>query len=87
MWILYSSHQYKHKYVIYILPNFQSVRDTEPPNKNYLRLEKLVARVVVPYLGHRGLYEGQSEPEIASLFAPTGKDTGTDYLKANQLEK
>ncbi|XP_064617941.1 proline-rich protein 5-like isoform X2 [Liolophura sinensis] len=53
----------------------QSVRDTDPPNKNYLRLEKLVARVVVPYLGHRGLYEGQSEPEIASLFASSGKDT------------
>ncbi|XP_046556197.1 proline-rich protein 5-like isoform X2 [Haliotis rubra] len=43
----------------------QSVCETFP-GENYYKLEKLVARVVVPYLGLRGLYMGNPEPVIRS---------------------
>nr|KAG5706840.1 hypothetical protein BaRGS_004175 [Batillaria attramentaria] len=47
-----------------------------PPNIRQMllilqfRCEKLVARVVVPYLGQRGLYEGSPEPVTRANFRP-----------------
>ena len=47
----------------------QSIHDTQHPNENFLRLERLVARVVDPYLGYCGLYTGgRTEPEVRSVF-------------------
>jgi len=51
-----------------------------PPSEKRLKLEFLVARVVSPYLGHRGLYEGGStkpvvpsrELDVAHLRRPSG---------------
>eukprot|EP00794_Sanderia_malayensis_P019915 gene19915-21862_t len=36
-----------------------SVHDASPPSENYLKLESLVARVVSPYIGFNGLYQGE----------------------------
>lgn len=36
-----------------------SVHDGPPPSDNYLRLEQLVARVISPYLGSKGLHTPQ----------------------------
>ncbi|XP_070535177.1 proline-rich protein 5-like isoform X2 [Ptychodera flava] len=36
----------------------QHVHECKPPSRNYLQLEELVARVVSPYIGTRGLYIG-----------------------------
>ncbi|ELU04596.1 hypothetical protein CAPTEDRAFT_225833 [Capitella teleta] len=48
----------------------QSVKDSSPPNERFLQLERLVARVVHPYLGHCGLYtKGNPEPSIRSAHA------------------
>jgi len=52
-----------------------------PPSEKRLKLESLVARIVSPYLGHRGLYEGGSpkpvlasrELDVAHLRRPSGK--------------
>jgi hypothetical protein len=52
-----------------------------PPSEKRLKLESLVARVVSPYLGHRGLYEGGNpkpvvpsrELDVAHLRRPSGK--------------
>ncbi|PNF13877.1 hypothetical protein B7P43_G11481 [Cryptotermes secundus] len=45
----------------------QSVMECYPPSEKRLKLESLVARVVSPYLGHRGLYEGgYAKPVIPS---------------------
>jgi hypothetical protein len=52
-----------------------------PPSEKRLKLEALVARVVSPYLGHRGLYEhGYPKPvvpsrelDVAHLRRPSGK--------------
>ena len=41
--------------------------ETHPPNDNFIRLERLVARAVVPYLGYLGLYEGGPVPTIRSV--------------------
>ena len=46
---------------------FQGVHET-PCSDAYLQLEKLVARVVSPYLGILGVYNGNKEPEIRSNF-------------------
>ncbi|XP_022237986.1 proline-rich protein 5-like [Limulus polyphemus] len=51
------------KHMLLILYN---VNDTFPPNKNKLRLESLLARVIVPFLGFKGLYYGESEPVVES---------------------
>ncbi|XP_013772800.1 proline-rich protein 5-like [Limulus polyphemus] len=51
------------KHMLLILYN---VNDTFPPNKNKLRLESLLARAVVPFLGFKGLYCGQPVPLIES---------------------
>ncbi|XP_052285420.1 proline-rich protein 5-like isoform X1 [Dreissena polymorpha] len=45
----------------------QSVRD-QTITENSMKLEKLVARVVSPYLGILGLYNGGTEPDIQSNF-------------------
>ena len=39
-----------------------------PCTENYIKLEKLAARVIRPYLGRLGMYNGGSEPEIRSNF-------------------
>jgi len=59
----------------------QSVMECYPPSEKRLKLESLVSRVVSPYLGHRGLYEGGSpkpvvpsrELDVAHLRRPSGK--------------
>lgn len=59
----------------------QSVMECYPPSEKRLKLESLVARVVSPYLGHKGLYEGGSpkpvvpsrELDVAHLRRPSGK--------------
>lgn len=60
----------------------QSVMECYPPSEKRLKLESLVARVVSPYLGHRGLYEGGSpkpvvpsrELDVAHLRRPSVVD-------------
>ncbi|XP_066999645.2 proline-rich protein 5 [Anabrus simplex] len=57
----------------------QGVCECYPPSDEKLRLEGLVARVVSPYLGYRGLYEGgypepilpSKELEVAHLRRPS----------------
>ena len=44
----------------------QTVRDTYPPNENYIALERLVALAVRPFLGYQGLYDGDTEPIVKS---------------------
>ncbi|XP_022246929.1 proline-rich protein 5-like [Limulus polyphemus] len=51
------------KHMLLILYN---VNDVFPPNKNKLRLESLLARTIVPFLGFKGLYCGNSMPLIES---------------------
>lgn len=51
----------------------QSAEDNFPPSNGYLEAEKLVALVVVPYLGFQGLYQGRSEPVVWSKEAVLGK--------------
>jgi hypothetical protein len=63
------------------VPVLQSVMECYPPSEKRLKLESLVARVVSPYLGHRGLYEGgypkpvipSRELDVAHLRRPSGK--------------
>ncbi|XP_041352583.1 proline-rich protein 5-like isoform X2 [Gigantopelta aegis] len=43
------------------------------PGENYFKLEKMIARVVVPYLGLRGLYLGHPEPSIKAKSRMTPK--------------
>ncbi|XP_069696043.1 proline-rich protein 5-like isoform X2 [Periplaneta americana] len=60
----------------------QSVMECYPPSEKRLKLESLVARVVSPYLGHRGLYEGgypkpiipSRELDVAHLRRPSVVD-------------
>ncbi|XP_076311194.1 proline-rich protein 5-like isoform X1 [Tachypleus tridentatus] len=51
------------KHMLLILYN---VNDAFPPNHNKLRLESLLASVIVPFLGFKGLYCGQPVPLIES---------------------
>lgn len=51
------------KHMLFILYN---VNDSYPPSKTKLKLEGLLARIVVPFLGFQGLYEGGPEPTIKS---------------------
>ncbi|PVD28748.1 hypothetical protein C0Q70_11343 [Pomacea canaliculata] len=48
----------------------QGLKDDVFLSENQFRCEKLVARVVSPYLGQRGLYEGGPEPVIRATFRP-----------------
>lgn len=52
------------KHMLLIL---QGVNDSCPPNKNKLKLESMLARVVVPFLGFKGLYDGGEEPIVTSM--------------------
>ncbi|XP_023212321.1 proline-rich protein 5-like isoform X2 [Centruroides sculpturatus] len=52
----------KHMFLI-----LQGVNDSYPPNKNKLKLESILARIINPFLGFRGLYQGGSEPVIPSM--------------------
>lgn len=42
------------------------MNDSYPPTKTKLKLEALVARLVSPFLGFQGLYQGGPEPVIKS---------------------
>ncbi|GFR59883.1 proline-rich protein 5 [Elysia marginata] len=48
----------------------QGVQDNVFLSENQFLLEKLVARVVCPYLGQRGLYEGHPDPVIKVKLKP-----------------
>ena len=41
-----------------------SVHDSTPPSENYMRLERLAAKVVRPYLGVKGLYAENTTPVL-----------------------
>ena len=55
------------RFIVHVFILFQGVHET-PCSDAYLQLEKLVARVVSPYLGILGVYNGNTEPEIRSNF-------------------
>ncbi|XP_064629214.1 proline-rich protein 5-like isoform X2 [Lineus longissimus] len=43
----------------------QGIHDDDPPNENYLKLERLVGCVITPHIGYKGVYmECQPEPTI-----------------------
>ena len=48
----------------------QNIQDNVFLSENQFLLEKLVARVVSPYLGQRGLYEGSPTPVIKVKLKP-----------------
>ncbi|CAG5120323.1 unnamed protein product [Candidula unifasciata] len=48
----------------------QSIQDNVFLSENQFILEKLVARVVCPYLGQRGIYEGSPNPVIRVKLKP-----------------
>ncbi|XP_075742800.1 cytochrome P450 2F5 isoform X5 [Rhipicephalus microplus] len=51
------------RHMLLILYN---VSDSYPPSKTKLKLEGLLARLLVPFLGFQGLYEGTPEPTVKS---------------------
>lgn len=52
---------------------FKGIHDGFPPSENYARLERLAAKVINPYLGFFGFYEGSSKPTIESSLKPSRK--------------
>lgn len=48
----------------------QNIREHPHPSEDFLQLESLVAMVVSPYLGTRGLYMGGDSPVIKAKPAP-----------------
>ncbi|KAH7965293.1 hypothetical protein HPB49_006003 [Dermacentor silvarum] len=54
------------RHMLLILYN---VSDSYPPTKTKLKLEGLLARLLVPFLGFQGLYEGKLEPAVKSAEA------------------
>ena len=50
---------------------WQGLHDPTFLSKEQLDLEKLVACVVVPFLGSRGLYEGGPDPVTKANYRPT----------------
>ncbi|KAH9504720.1 Proline-rich protein 5 [Bulinus truncatus] len=48
----------------------QSIQDNVFLSENQFLLEKLVARVICPYLGQRGVYEGSPDPMIKVKLKP-----------------
>ncbi|CAL1533741.1 unnamed protein product [Lymnaea stagnalis] len=48
----------------------QSIQDNVFLSENQFLLEKLVARVVCPYMGQRGVYEGSPDPVIKVKLKP-----------------
>ncbi|KAL5009604.1 hypothetical protein ScPMuIL_011909 [Solemya velum] len=49
----------------------QGIHESSPPSINFLRMEKLIARVIVPFLGTQGLYTGGTEPSIKANVVNT----------------
>ena len=45
---------------------FQGVCEDVPPSTQFVDLEKLVACIITPYLGFKGVYEGGPDPVIKS---------------------
>lgn len=64
----------------------QSVHDSYPPSENHLRIEKLVARVVNPYLGFFGYYEGSSVPSTSMPVRPTTSTKQPEKSEAYEFE-
>jgi len=62
----------------------QGVIDTYPPNKNRLELESFVARLVVPYLGYRGIYRGRNEPDVESMEPLVARRKSIDLRKLSR---
>ncbi|XP_052088720.1 proline-rich protein 5-like isoform X1 [Mytilus californianus] len=64
----------------------QSVHDGYPPSENHLRIEKLVARCVSPYLGFFGLYEGSPVPTTEVSIRPTTNPKLLEKSEAYEFE-
>ena len=56
--------------IVQMLLHLQSVRESGYPSEEHLHIESLVAKVVCPYLGTRGLYFGGDEPSVAAKIQP-----------------
>ncbi|XP_071792050.1 proline-rich protein 5-like [Asterias amurensis] len=56
--------------IVQMLLHLQSVRESGYPSEEHLHIESLVAKVVCPYLGTRGLYFGGDEPTVAAKIQP-----------------
>ncbi|XP_022112216.1 proline-rich protein 5-like [Acanthaster planci] len=52
--------------IVQMLLHLQSVRESGYPSEEHLHIESLVAKVVCPYLGTKGLYLGGDEPVVAA---------------------
>ncbi|XP_060073387.1 proline-rich protein 5-like isoform X1 [Ylistrum balloti] len=63
-----------------------SVHDGSPPTENYARLERLAARVISPYLGFFGLYEGSSTPVVKTSLKPATRLLQTEKTEAYDLD-
>lgn len=70
-----------HIYILYFIPvSAQNVSDSYPPTKTKLKLEVLLARLLDPFLGFQGFYEGKPEPTVKSAepeVAARRKSAGT----------
>nr|XP_034334164.1 proline-rich protein 5 isoform X2 [Crassostrea gigas]XP_034334165.1 proline-rich protein 5 isoform X2 [Crassostrea gigas]XP_034334166.1 proline-rich protein 5 isoform X2 [Crassostrea gigas]XP_034334167.1 proline-rich protein 5 isoform X2 [Crassostrea gigas] len=64
----------------------QGIHDGFPPSENYARLERLAAKVINPYLGFFGFYEGSSKPTIESSLKPTTKVKHLEKTEAYELD-
>ncbi|CAM1299912.1 PRR5L (predicted) [Pycnogonum litorale] len=58
----------------------QGSDDGKMPNSQQLHLEELLCRVIVPYLGLRGLYEGSQEPIISADMTSSRTRNHTESL-------
>ena len=52
--------------IIQLLLHLQNVRESNNPSDSFLHIETMVAKVVCPYLGTRGLYLGGETPAVPS---------------------
>ncbi|XP_071825980.1 uncharacterized protein [Apostichopus japonicus] len=72
----------------------QNIREHPHPSEDFLQLESLVAMVVSPYLGTRGLYMGGDSPVIKAKPAPVEENatrhapikTSKDRVKRYSLQ-
>nr|XP_022294420.1 proline-rich protein 5-like [Crassostrea virginica] len=64
----------------------QGIHDGFPPSENYARLERLAAKVINPYLGFFGFYEGSSKPTIESSLKPSRKIKHLEKTEAYELD-
>ncbi|XP_062601429.1 proline-rich protein 5-like isoform X1 [Saccostrea cucullata] len=72
--------------IIQMLLVLQGIHDGFPPSENYARLERLAAKVINPYLGFFGFYEGSSKPTIESSLKPTTKIKHSEKTEAYELD-